>query len=89
MLEEHERAGLAGQFIEALLQVPVLCCRAGAGELEAGFKRFLPDFMKNSFPFFLSREMLESLEPSVIYHMTDFAGLNFQMQKEEAESWEL
>lgn len=42
MLEEHERAGLAGQFIEALLQVPVLCCRAGAGELEAGFKRFLP-----------------------------------------------
>ena len=27
MLEEHERAGLAGQFIEALLQVPVLCCR--------------------------------------------------------------
>lgn len=79
MLEAHERAGLAGQFIEALLQVPVLCCRAGAGELEAGIKRFLPDFMTNSFPFFLSREMMESLEPSVIYHMTDFAGLNFQM----------
>lgn len=88
MLEEHERAGLAGQFIEALLQVPVLCCRAGAGELEAGFKRFLPDFMKNSFPFFLSREMLESLEPSVIYHMTDFAGLNFQMFLYEGERGE-
>ena len=43
MLEAHERAGLAGQFIEALLQVPVLCCRAGAGELEAGIKRFLPE----------------------------------------------
>ncbi len=79
MLEEHERANLAGQFIEALLQVPVLCCPAGADELEAGLRRFIPDFLKNSFPFFITREMAASFEPSVIYHMTDFAGLNFQL----------
>lgn len=86
MLEENERAALAGQFIEALLQVPVLRCRAGADELEAGFRRFIPDFLQRSFPFFFTREMAASLEPAVIYHLTDFAGLNFQLfLYEEAE----
>ena len=80
-MEEQERADISKQFLEALLQVPAAMCTAPSGEhmeeLEAALGRFLPGFLKDSFPFFITPAMAGSFEPEVLYHITDFIGLNF------------
>lgn len=78
-MDEMEKASLSKQFIETLLQVPVSICGADSEELEAALRQYIPDFLKSNFPFFISRSMAESFEFSVIYHIINFIGLNFEL----------
>lgn len=78
-MQEQEKALISRQFIETLTQVPVILCPARISDIEAGIKQYFPDFLKNSFPFFMTENMVESLEPLVLYHVTDFVSLNFSL----------
>lgn len=78
-IDEHEKAMISKQFIEALLQVPVALCPARTEDMELCIKKHLPDFLKNSFPFFITDAMVRSFEPWVLYHITDFISLNFNL----------
>ena len=74
---EMETAMISKQFIEALTQVPAALCEKQLETLEAHIKQSIPDFLKKSFPFFITANMVDSFRPHMLYHITDFIGLNF------------
>lgn len=78
-MEEQEKALIARQFIEVMLKVPVILCPARLEEIEAGIKGYMPDFIKNTFPFFITQTMVESMKEGTLYHITDFLELNFSL----------
>lgn len=78
-MDEQEKALISKHFIESLTQVPVVICPARISDIEAGIKQYFPDFLKNSFPFFMTENLVESLEPLILYHITDFVSLNFNL----------
>lgn len=70
---------ISKQFIEALTQVPVTICPLTITEVEKHIKQYIPDFLKNSFPFFITESMVQSFQPNVLYHITDFLSQNFNL----------
>lgn len=78
-MEEQEKAEITRQFIETLLEVPVVTCPASISAIEAKLKRYIPDFLKNQLPFFITDTMVRSFEPAVLYHITDFLRFHFNM----------
>lgn len=78
-MEEHEKALISRQFIEVMLKVPVILCPGRIEAIETGIKEYFPDFIKNSFPFFITRSMAESLQTGTLYHITDFINLHFNL----------
>lgn len=78
-MEEQEKALISKQFIEVMLKVPVILCPAQIQAIETRIKEYFPDFIKNSFPFFITRPMVESLQPGTLYHITDFINLHFNL----------
>lgn len=78
-MEEHEKALISRQFIEVMLKVPVILCPGRIEAIETSIKEYFPDFIKNSFPFFITRSMAESLQTGTLYHITDFINLHFNL----------
>lgn len=78
-MDEKEKAGISRQFIETLLEVPVILCTAELGAMEAAIKKYIPDFLKNQIPFFMTEVMVQSFEPQNLYHVTDFIHFNFNL----------
>lgn len=78
-MDEQEKALISKQFIEVMLKVPVILCPAQVQAMETGIKEYFPDFIKNSFPFFITGSMAESLQPGALYHITDFINLHFSL----------
>ena len=78
-MEEHEKALISRQFIEVMLKVPVILCPGRIEAIETSIKEYFPDFIKNSFPFFITRSMVESLQTGTLYHITDFINLHFNL----------
>lgn len=76
-MDEREKAVISGQFIETLLQVPVSVCPNRLKEIEICLRTYLPEFLKNSVPFFITESMVKSFEPQVLYHITDFLNFHF------------
>ena len=78
-MEEQEKALISKQFIEVMLKVPVILCPARMEAVETGIKEYFPDFIRNGFPFFITRSMVESLQPGTLYHITDFINLHYNL----------
>lgn len=78
-MQEQEKAEISKNFIEALLQVPVVLCKAGVQEAEEGLRPFFPEFLVRQFPFFLTKAMLRSLKAEVLYQVTGYMSLNYTM----------
>ncbi|PNV59765.1 AraC family transcriptional regulator [Clostridium sp. chh4-2] len=72
-----EAALISKQFIEALTEVPAAVCENRLEDMEVYIKQYIPDFLKQNFPFFITETMAESFQPRILYHITDFIGLNF------------
>ena len=85
-MEEQQRAYLSKQFIETLLGVPVTLGGAEAGQIRDSLGRFIPGFLKDSFPYFITQSMAESFGDGAVYHITDFMGLNFILFLYEGEA---
>ena len=62
-----------------MLKVPVILCPGRIEAIETSIKEYFPDFIKNSFPFFITRSMVESLQTGTLYHITDFINLHFNL----------
>ena len=87
-MEEQEKAMIAKQFIETLLEVPVTTCPPVLSEIETSIRQYIPEFLKNQVPFFITEAMVRSFEPAVLYHITDFLHFNFNLflyQKENQD----
>lgn len=78
-MDEREKAMIAKQFIETLLEVPVAICPPELSAMEAAIKQYIPEFLKNQVPFFITETMARSFEPMVLYHITDFIHFNFNL----------
>lgn len=78
-MDRQEKALISGKFIETILQIPVTTCAADLGAIEPALRQYIPDFLKNSVPFFMTQSMVQSFEPDVLYHITDFIHFNFTM----------
>lgn len=78
-MEKQEKALISGKFIESILQIPVTTCRAELSVIESALRRYIPDFLKNTVPFFMTDPMVQSFKPNVLYHITDFIHFNFTM----------
>ena len=85
-MEEREKANLSGQFIETLLSVPVSICPNRLREIETCLGTYLPDFLKTSVPFFITESIVNSFEPQVLYHITDFLNFHFNLFLYEGRS---
>lgn len=78
-MDFQEKADISKQFIETLTQVPVLTCQSDLPSIENGINRYLPDFIRRSFPFFLTESMVRSFEAPAVCHITDYLGLHFHL----------
>lgn len=78
-MEEQEKAIIAKQFIETLLEVPVMTCPLVLSAMETAVRQYIPEFLKNQIPFFITEAMVQSFEPMVLYHITDFIRFNFNL----------
>ena len=78
-MEEREKAEIAKQFIETLLEVPVSICPRELSAMAATITQYIPEFLKNQVPFFITETMARSFEPMVLYHITDFIRFNFNL----------
>lgn len=78
-MEEREKAEIARQFIETLLEVPVAVCPRELSAMAATITQYIPEFLKNQVPFFITETMARSFEPMVLYHITDFIRFNFNL----------
>lgn len=78
-MEEQEKAVLSGRFIETLLEVPVVTCPVELTAIETAIKQYIPDFLKQHVPFFITESMVQSFQPLVLYHITDFIHFNFNL----------
>lgn len=78
-MEEQEKALISKQFIEVMLKVPVILCPARMEAVETGIKEYFPDFIRNGFPFFITRSIVESLQPGTLYHIADFINLHYNL----------
>lgn len=78
-MEEQEKAMIAKQFIETLLEVPVTTCPPVLSAMETAIRQYIPEFLKNQIPFFITDTMVRSFEPTVLYHITDFIHFNFNL----------
>lgn len=78
-MEEREKAEIAKQFIETLLEVPVSICPRELSAMVATITQYIPEFLKNQVPFFITETMARSFEPMVLYHITDFIRFNFNL----------
>lgn len=85
-MEEREKALLSGQFIETLLQVPVSACPNRLKEIEECLRSYLPNFLKDSIPSFITESMARSFEPQTLYHITDFLQLHYNLFLYEGRS---
>lgn len=85
-MEEREKALISGQFIETLLQVPVSICPNRIQEIETCMRSYLPDFLKDSIPPFITEPMIRSFEPQTLYHITDFLNFHFNLFLYEGRS---
>lgn len=78
-MEEREKAEIAKQFIETLLEVPVSICPRELSAMASTITQYIPEFLKNQVPFFITETMARSFEPMVLYHITDFIRFNFNL----------
>lgn len=78
-MEEQEKAAIAKQFIETILEVPVATCRPELSAMEEAVRQYIPEFLTSQIPFFITETMRRSFEPMVLYHITDFIRLNFNL----------
>lgn len=78
-MEGREKAEIAKQFIETLLEVPVSICPRELSAMAATITQYIPEFLKNQVPFFITETMARSFEPMVLYHITDFIRFNFNL----------
>lgn len=79
MLCEEERAAISAGFIETLMQVPAGLYGFSMEEINEKTKSGFPEFFKQNFSSILTEQMAVSFMPDVLYHITDFAGLNFNL----------
>lgn len=74
-----ESTELAKRFIETLLNLPIITCRNSCEELIPNILLKIPDFMNQCFSSVITDSILQSMEPGILYHMTDPYDLNFLM----------
>lgn len=79
MVPCQEKAELAARFIEELLDIPVQLCSKEHSAISICMRKNLPDFLLENFPLFFTAQMAESLCMNALYHITDFAGLNYNL----------
>lgn len=79
MLASEEKAEISARFIEKLLDIPVQQCKKENDAIRSCMQEKQPDFMSRSFPVFLTAQMTDSFRMNSLYHITDFAGLNYNL----------